>query len=59
MSIEDAKRFVALVDDMRKTQKDYFRTRDVNALNKARELERSVDRMLDEFEEEKYGGKLF
>ncbi len=59
MTIEDAKGFVVLVKDMRDTQKLYFKTRDANILNKSKELEKAVDKMLDKFEEEKYGGKLF
>lgn len=36
--------FMSLVSLMRKTQKDYFKTRQPSALEKSKELERAVDR---------------
>ena len=54
-----AEEFFELVKEMRDTQKQYFKTRDSNLLNKAKELEKSVDKALDEYEESKYGESLF
>ena len=56
MTTED---FYKLVEDMRATQKKYFRTRDANVLNKCKELETAVDKAIAEYEEEKQGGTLF
>ena len=38
-----AKEFFYLVEDMRKAQKDYFKTRDKEVLVKSKELEKRVD----------------
>lgn len=54
-----AQEFFKLVKEMRDTQKQYFKTRDSNFLNKAKELEKAVDKALDEYEESKYGERLF
>lgn len=54
-----AQDFFDLVKDMRDTQKKYFRTKDSNFLNRAKELEKAVDKALDEYEESKYGERLF
>jgi len=43
--------FEQLVFDMRRAQKEYFRTRTPIALNEARRLERSVDRALERLHE--------
>lgn len=43
--------FEALVREMRCTQKLYFKTRDKWALERSKELERQVDKMLAEFED--------
>lgn len=40
MKAED---FFNLVTEMRKNQKDYFKTRSIEALRKSKELERQVD----------------
>ena len=40
--------FEKLVSDMRKAQKDFFRTRDYAVMRKAKELEKQVDQYLDE-----------
>lgn len=40
----------AAVAQMRKWQKEYFRTRNPQALNEARRLEKKVDRMLEELD---------
>lgn len=51
--------FEQLVQDMRKAQKEYFKTRDANVLNKARDLESKVDKALKDIEEKEMGGSLF
>lgn len=51
--------FVDLVKEMRDTQSKYFRTRDANVLNRARDLERKVDNRIKEIEDAKYGNTLF
>lgn len=51
--------FYDLVKEMRATQKEYFRTRDANVLNKSKELERAVDKTIRDREEDKTGGSLF
>ena len=38
--------FIELVREMRNAQKEYFRTRDKNVLQKSKELERKVDAFL-------------
>lgn len=43
--------FKTLVKEMRHTQKLYFKTRDKWALERSKELERQVDKMLAEFED--------
>lgn len=40
--------FEKLVSDMRKAQKDFFRTHDYAVMRKAKELEKQVDQYLDE-----------
>lgn len=39
----NAKDFFNLVTEMRKNQKDYFKTRTTEALRKSKELEKQVD----------------
>lgn len=39
--------FIDLVRRMRKTQKQYFATRDTTVLRESKDLERRVDQMLD------------
>ena len=43
--------FEQLVSDMRRVQKEYFRSRTPVSLNEARRLERAVDRMLEKLHE--------
>ncbi len=43
----------AKVIEMRKAQKEYFRTRDMVTLSQARNLEREVDKILKEIEQQK------
>lgn len=45
--MEQLRNFVELVAEMRQTQKDYFASRSLVVLDKARKLERSVDRHID------------
>ena len=44
--LEQAEMVIAKVELMRKWQKEYFRTRDVLALRKAKEIEKELDKML-------------
>lgn len=41
------------VIEMRKAQREYFRTRDIVTLNRARNLEREVDKIIKEIEQQK------
>ncbi len=41
------------VIEMRKAQREYFKTRDMVALSQARNLEREVDKILKEIEQQK------
>ena len=41
--------FAQLVHDMRRYQREFFRTRDKNAIIKSKILERKVDEALDQF----------
>ena len=38
--------FIELVREMRNTQKEYFKTRDKNVLQRSKELERKVENSL-------------
>ena len=51
--------FYILVGQMRNKQSEYFRTRDVNVLAESKALEKQVDKELQDYEDAKYGGKLF
>lgn len=42
---EDVKRFVELVVQMRKTQKDFFRTKNYSLMQQSKVLEKEVDDM--------------
>ena len=59
MTATELEAFVRLVDEMRQTQKLYFRTHDANVLNKSKELERKVDAAIKKYDDDKLGGKLF
>lgn len=41
-------KFVTIVAEMRRAQKDYFATRSEEALNEAKRLEKKVDAMIDD-----------
>lgn len=43
--------FINLVRDMRKAQKEYFKTRDYLVLNRSKILERQVDAAIKSFEQ--------
>lgn len=49
----DAKEFYAKVAEMRKAQKDYFRTRDALVLKNAKALEREIDAEIKRIEDMK------
>ena len=51
--------FVKLVSDMRRYQKEYFKTKDANAYVEAKRLEREVDNAIAELEQKKMGETLF
>jgi hypothetical protein len=42
-------RFISTVMDMRTAQKQYFKTRDTKWLNNSKQLERDVDRLIDDW----------
>lgn len=45
---EKYKEFLVLVEKMRQSQKDYFKHRKMEDLDKSRQLERSVDKFITE-----------
>lgn len=49
---EKIRSLIQLIIEMRKTQRQYFKTREKNDLVKAKRLEASVDFRLEEFEEQ-------
>lgn len=51
--------FLELVQEMRKKQKEFFRTRDANVLNESKELEKQVDGKIESLQEDRLGGSLF
>ena len=53
--LEQAEMVIAKVEQMRKWQKEYFRTRDGLTLRKAKEIEKELDEMLVAYR----GGNLF
>ena len=46
--MDELSNFVLLVDKMRNKQKEYFKTRDYQALRESKELEKSVDEKIKE-----------
>ena len=44
---EEQAEFVALVREMRQAQKEYFKTRDRDVLNRSKSLERQVDKAIE------------
>lgn len=60
--MEHTQQLIALVRDMRKWQKEYFKTRSPEALRWSKDMERRVDAELkafDEKESKKYNPQLF
>jgi hypothetical protein len=51
----DLKQFAALVAEMRRTQKEYFSTRDHDVLGESKRLERQVDLALIEISQPQQG----
>jgi len=51
MPKHDFEDFVELVADMRRSQKDYFRQRDRQALSHSKELERRVDQAVEDHQQ--------
>ena len=41
--------FISAVEEMRRLQREYFRTRQSGVLQEAKQAERKVDQMLDDF----------
>ena len=56
---KDLWEFLEKVQEMRKKQKEYFRTRDANVLNESKNLERLVDKMAEELQSRRKGEMLF
>ena len=56
---KDLWEFLEKVQEMRKKQKEYFRTRDANVLNESKILERQVDKMAEELQSRRKGEMLF
>jgi len=50
-----AKEFMALVAEMRKSQKNYFKTRNTFYLNKTKALEQKVDKAIEAEKSDQYG----
>lgn len=51
----DLSAFVSLVDEMRRLQRDYFKTRRGDVLDEAKAAERMVDRAVDGFRSRGFG----
>ena len=51
--------FLELVQEMRETQKKYFRTRDANLLNKSKDLEGKIDKTAADLQQRRRGEYLF
>jgi len=47
--------FIKLVEEMRKLQKQYFKTRDRDVLIRSKESERKVDTFIKDLREPKFG----
>ena len=56
---KDLWEFLEKVQEMRKKQKEYFRTRDANVLNESKNLERQVDKMAEALQSRRKGEMLF
>jgi hypothetical protein len=51
----DIQKFATLVAQMRAEQKRYFRTRQPDALNKSKVLEKEVDQAIEQIQQGQYG----
>lgn len=51
--------FLEKVQELRKTQKEYFRTRDANVLNRSKDMERMIDKLAEELQSRRKGEMLF
>lgn len=51
--------FLLLVDEMRKTQREYFATRSYTSLKKSKQLEKRVDECIASIKREKIQPKTF
>lgn len=59
MSKERARVFFDLVSEMRKAQKEYFKTRSSESLTRSKDLERQVDKEIQRANEILQNPKLF
>lgn len=59
MSKERARAFFDLVSEMRKAQKEYFKTRSPESLTRSKDLERQVDKEIQRANEILQNPKLF
>lgn len=59
MSKERARAFLDLVSEMRKAQKEYFKTRSPESLTRSKNLERQVDKEIQRVNEILQNPKLF
>ncbi len=59
MSKERARAFFDLVSEMRKAQKEYFKTRSSESLTRSKDLERQVDKEIQRANEILQNPKLF
>lgn len=59
MSKERARAFFDLVSEMRKAQKEYFKTRSSESLTRSKDLERQVDKEIQRVNEILQNPKLF
>lgn len=59
MSKERARAFFDLVSEMRKAQKEYFKTRSSESLTRSKDLERQVDKEIQRAKEILQNPKLF
>lgn len=59
MSKERARAFFDLVSEMRKAQKEYFKTRSSESLTRSKDLERQVDKEIQRANEILQNPKIF
>lgn len=56
---KDLWKFLEKTQEMRSKQKEYFRTHDANVLQESKQLEREVDKMAQDLQEDRRGMNLF